>query len=278
MPRSPSTRAGITETQREAARLAHTLAATLGADVRAARLRLRLPQRELGRRIGLRQSRVSQIERGRGAGASLQAWVALGVALERPFAATLSRPLGEASASRDAGHLELQELLLELAARTGRSATFELPTRPQDPRRSTDVGVRDDVRRLLILEEAWNTFGDLGDAVRSTRRKVTEAERLAVAIGGDHPYRVASVWVVRDTAANRALVRRYPRIFDDALPGSSRRWVDCLVHGGDPPSQPGLAWVDPGTGRISEWRRQLPEWRRQLPEWRRRPRKTLGSG
>jgi transcriptional regulator with XRE-family HTH domain len=240
----------------EAARLVRALAATLGDEVRAGRRRLRLRQRDLAARVGVHQSRISQIERGRGDGASLGQWLALGVALRRPFAASFSRPMDGSRAPADSGHLDLQEALLRKAAEAGHLATFELPTKPHDPSRSADVGVRDDRRQILILEEAWNTFGDVGQAVRSTHRKVAEAEQLAVVLGSAAgPYRVASVWVVRDSAANRALVARYPHVFAQAFPGSSRLWARCLAEATDPPREPGLIWIDPRTGRINEWRR-----------------------
>ena len=52
---------------------------------------------------------------------------------------------------------------------------------------STDVGLRDDRGRRLILVECWNTIGDLGAAVRSTNRKRVEAEDLAAVLGGARP-------------------------------------------------------------------------------------------
>jgi hypothetical protein len=105
----------------------------------------------------------------------------------------------------------------------------------------------------LIIEEVWNTFGDLGAAVRATNRKFAEAAELAVMIGQD-AYRVASLWALRPSAANRALVARYPQIFRSAFPGSSRRWVEAVTSGSAPPSEAGLVWLDPATGRVTEVR------------------------
>jgi hypothetical protein len=157
----------------------------------------------------------------------------------------------------DGGHLEIQEHVLGLASATGRHGTFELPTRPADPTRSTDVGIRDDRHRVLIQTECWNTFGDVGAAVRATNRKSVEAAAHAIATtaGDAEPYRVATVWVVRASATNRALVARYPHIIDAAFPGSSRRWVATLTRGEPPPTDPGLVWYDPGPRRLTEHRR-----------------------
>jgi len=246
-------RSAVIEGQREA----QALAATLGGAVRLGRVSKRMTLDVLARKAGLSRSRLSQIERGEGTGAPLQTWIALGIALGRPLAVNFSRPLGDARGPVDAGHLEIQEHILGLARNTGRHGTFELPTRPNDPARSSDVGLRDDRHGVLIQTECWNTFGDLGAAIRSTNRKAAEAAAHAIATqtDDDEPYRVATVWVIRATAGNRALLARYPHIVDAAFPGSSRRWVAALAQGAAPPKEPGLVWFDSATGRLNEWRR-----------------------
>lgn len=249
------TRRRSTEAIREAERLSIAIALVLGQGVKAGRERPGITQATLAARVEVDQSRISQIERGLGRGVPLELWVALGVALGRPLAISFTRPLGETREPADAGHLAMQERLLELARATGRSGTFELSTRPPDPSRSIDVCVRDLRHRVLLVQEAWNTFGDLGAAVRSTNRKTAEANDLAATLDDGPPYRVATVWVVRSSAANRALAGRYPHIFRTAFPGSSRSWARALTTGGPPPREPGLVWLDPTSGRISEWRR-----------------------
>ena len=241
----------------DADRTAANLAITPGSIVRETRRALRLSLGALGQRAGISAARLSQLERGGGRGAPLEVWIRLGLALDRPLAVSFSRPLVDAATLRDAGHLEIQEFVLSLAAATGRRGTFELPSRPSDPARSTDVGIRDDANRVLIQTECWNTFGDLGAAVRATRRKQVEAEShaIATATADRPPFRVAVVWIVRATAANRALLARYPHIVASAFPGSSRRWVAALRHGTAPPTEPGMVWFDPGRRRLVEWRR-----------------------
>lgn len=166
----------------------------------------------------------------------------------------LSRPIEPETA--DAGHLAIQELVLRLGRAAGYGRGFEVPTRPPDPARSTDVGLRDDRRRILVLVECWNTLGDLGAAARATSRKLAEAEALAVAQGGERPYTVRGVWVVRATARNRALVARYPEVFAVRFPGSSARWVAALTTGAEPPPEPGLVWADVSATRLFAWRRR----------------------
>jgi hypothetical protein len=230
-------------------REATAIAATLGGIARSARRAQRRTVADVAQRIGVSVARLSEMERGLGARAPLGTWVALGVALGRPLAVSFTRPLGEPPSTADAGHLEIQEHILKLGRTTGRHGTFELPTRPIDPTRSTDVGLHDRALHARIHVECWNTFGDLGAAVRATNRKVAEAR----ATWPDD--RIATVWVVRATAANRALLARFPHVIDAAFPGSSRAWVRALTTGTAPPDQPGLVWFDPATGRLTERRR-----------------------
>jgi transcriptional regulator with XRE-family HTH domain len=225
----------------------------LGSAVRAARIRRQVTQAELGRRIGISQSEMSRIELGFGRAVRVEVWLAL--ARELGLRATFEFARDWQEAPADAGHLGIQELLLRLARATGCPGTFELAIRPNDPWRSIDVFVRDDARRRLLVEEAWNTFGDIGSGARSFDRKMAAARDLAVAMGGDRPYLVAGVWVVRSTARNRALVARYPEVFARRFPGSSSQWVRTLTAGHMPPSEPGLVWCDARATLVHAWRR-----------------------
>jgi transcriptional regulator with XRE-family HTH domain len=237
----------------EATRRNREQTARLGGLIREARLRRRVTQQQLGQRVSLSRSAVSAIERGLGGGHTLDTWQRLAVALDIRLTFDLGRdPIEEPI---DAGHLRIQELVLRLGRAAGYRGSFELATRPADPARSTDVGLRDDHRRRLTLVECWNTIGDLGAAARSSQRKLAEAEALAIAVGGDRPHGVAGCWVVRATARNRDLVRRYPEIFAARFPGSSLGWVRALTLGTEPPTEPGLVWCDARTTRLFAWRR-----------------------
>src|SRR3954451_15079252 len=226
MPRSRGTRAPARLAGR---RLALEVCARLGSDIRKARLVRTWTQRELGRKGGLSDVRISQIERGAGTSVALEVWFALSVALDLPLRAQFLRDA--AADVADAGHLKLQELLLRLGRLTQRTGLFELATRPDQPTHSIDVCLRDDALRILFINECWNTFGNVNAAVRSTHRKIAEAEQLAIATGAEAgAYQVAAVWIVRDTRANRALIARYPDVFASAFPGSSAAWVAALTQ------------------------------------------------
>ncbi|HEU0235026.1 MAG TPA: helix-turn-helix transcriptional regulator [Candidatus Limnocylindrales bacterium] len=238
----------------EAARLNAELLARLGGELRASRKRRRVTQATLGAMIGVSQSTISLMECGRGGSLSLDVWQRAFVALDRPL--RLDMPRDRLEQPADAGHLLVQELVLRMARAVGFRSTFELPTRPMDPGRSADVGLRHDAHRILALTECWNLMGDVGAAARSTNRKLAEAAELAIVLGGERPYRVAGCWVVRATRRNRDLVDRYPEVFAARFPGSSVAWVRAISTGSEPPSEPGLVWCDVAGTRLFPWRRR----------------------
>jgi DNA-binding XRE family transcriptional regulator len=229
-------------------REAQRAAATLGSDLKRRRSRRHLTQQQMSDRLGISRTRYSGIERGEGASAPLSVWFRAGVVLGTPFAVSFSRDT--VAPLVDAGHAAAQELVLRLARTHGRNGTFELPTRPSRDGGSVDVGIRDNRYRVLILVEIWNALSDLGAGARSTARKLVEGEALAE-FRGD---RVASCWLLVDTAANRAIVRRHPEIFRRMFPGSSALWARALTDGSCPPAGAGVAWIDPRAGRITELR------------------------
>lgn len=231
-------------------RLAASAAMQLGTAVRAARKRRGWKQSALGDKAAMSPSRIGQIERGKGAGVSLEIWFALGQALDIPVRVEFGRD--KLQELTDAGHLGIQELVLRLGRAVGSKGTFELPTRPANPSLSVDVGLRDDNRRLLMITECWNTFGNINASVRNTRRKIAEAEALSVSLGGDSgPYRVAACWIVRDTRRNREIVGRYPEVFGSVFTGSSAGWVKALTTpGAEPPTEIGLIWCDLAATRL----------------------------
>jgi hypothetical protein len=177
----------------------------------------------------------------------------IGIGLNRFLEIRFGRDALEQPA--DAGHLAMQELVLRLGRANGFTGEFEVPTRPAEPWRSIDVVLARPLRRLMILNECWNTFGDIGASARASLRKAAELEALATERWGEDA-QVRVVWIVRATARNRALLARYPEIFASRFPGSSRAWVRALTEGGEPPAEPGLVWCDVAAARLLEWRRR----------------------
>jgi transcriptional regulator with XRE-family HTH domain len=115
--------------QVQAERESGRIAAALGAELRTTRRRRRLSQAALGARIGVGQSRISQLEAGAGRSAPVDTWVAIGLAVGRPIAMAFSRDIYPIE-PRDAGHLAGQELVLRFARKAGRRADAELPRDP----------------------------------------------------------------------------------------------------------------------------------------------------
>lgn len=225
--------------------------ARVGGDIRSARARRHWSQSDLGTRAGVGRLIVSRAERGVGA-LDLETLERLSLALGVTLQVQLGRDPREDTA--DAGHLAMQELVLRLGRHAGFTATFELPTRPSEPWRSADVGLSSASQRAVVDVECWNSIGDIGAAARSSTRKQTELEALAVARWGTAA-RAGLVWVVRASARNRALVARYPEVFARRFPGSSRAWVKALTEGGPIPDEAGLVWCDVRCTRLFHWRR-----------------------
>ena len=211
------------------------IAANLARDARATRRRRKLTQAALGALVGLSQAEVSRLERGNGAGASIDTWVAIGIALARPVAIGFSRDTVQPL--NDAGHLDAQELVARLTAVAGWQVEFEARDRLGGSGGSTDLRLRRD--GVTVLTEIWNRFDDLGAAVRSSDRKLAGA-----------PDGARLLWLLVDTGANHAIVRRYPAIFRARFPGSSAAWVRALTSGAPPPTEPGIAWIDVRSGRL----------------------------
>lgn len=238
--------------------LARRATGTLGERVRSARIRRGWTLAQLGEKVGLTGNRIGQIERGNGSGCSVEVWFALAVVLDLPLRLEFGRDALEQPA--DAGHLAVQELMLRLARTMGITRFFELPSKPADSWRSIDVCWRDDPRRVLIINECWNSFGNVNGSVRSTHRKIAEAEQLAAAAArqGQQAYRVAACWIVRDTRRNRELIAGYPEVFASAFPASSAAWVRALTVADAPvPTESGLVWSDVRSTRVFPWRQRL---------------------
>ncbi len=225
-------------------REANAIAANLGRDVRRTRIGRRLTQAQLADMVAVSQSEISALEAGRGARTSIETWVAIGIALDRPIAIGFTRDVADPM-PKDAGHLAAQELVVRLVTAAGWRAGIELPSDPREPRYVTDIVLAGHGHRPVLVE-VWNRIDDLGAAIRSSDRKLAEAARGGVDVG--------VCWLFVDTAANRALVRRYPAILRARFGGSSSAWVSALTSGTPPPIRPGVSWIDIRSGKLREFR------------------------
>ena len=237
----------------EARRLGQELCLRLGRELRASRLRRRLTQAQASERARLSRSTWSRMELGKGAGQTIDAWARAMLAVERPLRLDLGADALERPA--DSGHLDGQELVLRVLRASGVKRFVELNTRPSESRRAIDVVALDEARKVMLLIQVWNTFGDLGSAARGFDRELAAAGEAAAGLG--HPnVRVAGCWAIVDSRRNRDLLRRYPEFFATRFPGSSVGWVRAITGRASPPDQPGIIWLDLRRGEIVGRRRR----------------------
>ena len=237
----------------EAQRLNREQCARMGREIRASRLRRRLTQAQAAARARISRSTWSRMENGKGGGQTVDAWQRVGLAVGRPLRVDFGRDALETTS--DAGHLEGQELLLRLLRMGGSRRFVELPTRPADSRRAVDVAALDERLGVLIVVQVWNTFGDLGSAVRGFDRELAAAAEVAAGMGFPGAT-VAGCWAVVDNRSNRTLVAQYPEFFATRFPGSSFAWARAITTGAPPPLAAGIVWLDLRRGELVARRRR----------------------
>ena len=218
-----------------------------GGELKRWRLRRRWTQAELGRRAGVSRVLVARLEHGDGGGVTVDGWQRVTLALGRPLRIDVGRDPLEAPV--DAGHLQAQEILLRLIRLVGYTRRVELLTRPSHSRHAIDVAALDPRRQILIVIEVINVIEDVGAGQRSFSLKLGEAGAVAAGMGFPNA-RIAGCWAVVDNRRNRELIARYPEFFATRFPGSSAQWVRALTTGEEPPTDPGLIWVDTRHGRL----------------------------
>lgn len=238
----------------EAQRLNREQCARMGREIRASRLRRKLTQAEAAARARISRSTWSRMENGKGAGQTVDAWQRAGLAVGRPLRLDFGRDPLEATTS-DAGHLAGQELILRLIRATGPRRFVELPTRPADSRRAIDVAALDERHRVLLVVQVWNTFGDLGSAVRGFNRELAAAAEVTAGMGVPDA-RVAGCWALVDNRPNRSLLARYPEFFATRFPGSSFAWARAITTSSPPPQDAGIVWLDLRRGELVARRRR----------------------
>lgn len=240
------------------------LAGRMGRGLRESRLALGLTQEEVAGEIGVTQAWMSRMERGLGAGASLETWAEAAAAVDERLAAFLERAPG-ADRPRDYEHLKRQELVVTTAHRGGWRAMPEVPIDLGAGRsRSIDVGLLREATYEAVAVEIWDWFDDVGGAFRSHQDKLRAFASIlngAAGVGGvaGREWRVGGLWVVRGTARNRRLVAEFGALFRSRFPGSSAAWLGALeATGSAMPPEPGLLWTDVAGGRLIAARLTTP--------------------
>lgn len=223
------------------------LSRRLGVSLRESRLRQGRLQREVAAEAGISQNWVSMIERGQGAGASLETWAAVTAAVDEQLVVYLERAPG-ATLPRDHAHLQGQEFVI----RTSRPGGWRpMPEAAIDPlayrSRSVDVLLERRAHREIAIVEIWDWFDDIGAALRSLDGKVEAVRAQNTAAG----YRASGLWVVRATRRNRALVAELHALFAAKFPAPSRAWLRTLDDADAPmPAESGFVWADVHATRL----------------------------
>jgi len=221
------------------------LAERIGRALLEARIGSGRLQREIAERAGISQSFYSRIERGGGAGTSLETLAACAIGCDAQLAAFLEALPG-ATLPQDIEHLRRQQSVIALAAEGGWRA---LPERPIDPdarrSRSIDVMLERAVRREIAVVEIVDLITDAGATFRGHADKVHAMRREA---GPD--WQVEGLLVIRGTRRNRDLVRSLRNLIEGRYPASSHDWLAALRRADRPmPHGDGFAWTgvrDPG--------------------------------
>ena len=229
---------------------ARTVAIRLGIGLRDARLTAGRTQKQLAASAGISQARESELERGGGAGTSIETWSSLGAAVGEQFVGFFERAPGAAQ-PRDIEHLRRQSALIELASVGGWSALPELAVDPGSIRsRSIDVVLMRPATREAVAAEVWDWFDDVGAALRGldAKRRVLEGRldaESAAARNLEPAWRVRGLFLVRDTRRNRTLVAELRPLFAARFSGSAVDWLRAL---GSPttrlPDGHGFVWSD----------------------------------
>lgn len=227
------------------------VAKRLGIGIREERLRRGLPQHAVAASAGISQSWVSLMERGRGAGATLESWAAVAAAVQEQLVGYLEHAPG-ASVPRDSNHLRGQELAIRTALSGGWRPLPEAPVDPGAVRsRSVDVLLVREARAEVAVVEVWDWLDDVGQAMRSFDGKLAAAPLMT------HGPDMASsgIWILRGTRRNHALVAELPELFRAKFPASPREWLTALTDPATPmPREPGLLWSDVRSTRLTRVR------------------------
>lgn len=221
------------------------VAARLGTALREARTAAGLDQSVIASRAGVSQPVVSYLERGFGAGTTLDTWSRVAAAAGEEFVAFLDRSSG-ADQPRDLEHLKRQSALVSIAAAGGWQALPELAIDPQRARsRSIDVAL---VRRRTgeaIVAEIWDWFDDVGAGFRSLDgKRKTLAQHLGPTPAAQ-TWNVRALYVVRNTRRNHELLAKVLPLFAAKFTGSPTQWLRALTEPGQPlPEGDSLLWSD----------------------------------
>lgn len=214
-----------------------------------------LTQAQLGARIGIHQTAVSKLERGRAARFSLETWAAAAAALGQELTAFFELA-ATSDPPADIEHLRRQQLVVATAAKGGWRAHVEREVSSEGRRLVIDVLLERSVAGRpaeLCVVEVWNWLADVGQAWRNHGQKVLAVRRSHAGLS------VSGLFVLRDTRRNRDLVRELGVVFDARFHGSSDRMLAALLDRDvSAPEADAMAWTDAQATRLIPARPRTP--------------------
>ena len=196
---------------------------------RALRRRLRLTQRELGKRAGLSQQAVSLVERGHGSRLSSAALKRLFGALDARWTATISWRGGDLDRLLDARHARVAGIVVSLLGGLGWRIEVEVTYSAFGERGSIDILAWWPPSRIALVVEIKSELVSVEATVRKLDEKVRQTiDMIAETRFGERPRAVARLVVLPDTTTERRRVARSERVLTAALPARGivlRRWL-----------------------------------------------------
>lgn len=196
---------------------------------RALRRRLRLTQRELGKRAGLSQQAVSLVERGHGSHLSGAAMRRLFGVLDARWTPTISWRGGDLDRLVDARHARVAGVVVGLLRGLGWRVEVEVTYSAFGERGSIDILAWWPPARIALVVEIKSELVSVEATVRKLDEKVRQAiETIVETRFGERPSAVARLVVLPDSTTERRRVARADSVLAAALPARGtvlRRWL-----------------------------------------------------
>jgi transcriptional regulator with XRE-family HTH domain len=220
------------------------------------RHRVGLRQSDVAARVGIAQTTVSAIERGRLDHLGLSTLAKVAGSLDADLVVFIRWRGGELDRLLDERHATLVARIAEIVERAGWETQPELTFSEYGERGSIDLVAWHPSTRTLLVIEVKTELTSVEETLRKHDLKVRLAPKLVRERLGWEPARVGRLLVLPDESTARRRVGRHAALFDRAFPFRAlalRRWLRT-------PTSPmsGLAFVSlrrAGAGRSGPTRR-----------------------
>jgi transcriptional regulator with XRE-family HTH domain len=200
----------------------------VGRGFRALRLRRGWSQRELGRRAGVDDSVICDLEAGRLELVRLPTVRRIGRVFGISIQLAPRWPVADVARLLDEDHAGLVERLVRALGALGWEVRVEYTFNDYGERGSVDVLAWHAGRRALLLVEVKTRVADIQDMHAAFDRKVRIVPKLLARERGWRPGSIGQLLVVPASHGNRDRVRRHGATFAVRFPAGAaraRRWI-----------------------------------------------------